>query len=76
MGLLTCLIQIIKVKFLIKYLGVSWTAVYEVIFAFLSSIYIDNEKICNFAKDKIIDFVYIFIISLIEINKKIKDDKK
>lgn len=67
MGLLTCLIQIIKVKFLIKYLGVNWTAVYEVIFAFLSSIYINNEKICNSAKDKIIDFVYIFIISLIEI---------
>lgn len=67
MGLLTCLIQIIKVKFLIKYLGVSWTAVYEVIFAFLSSIYINNEKICNSSKDKIIDFVYIFIISLIEI---------
>lgn len=67
MGLLTCLIQIIKVKFLIKYLGISWTAVYEVIFAFLSSIYINNEKICNSAKDKIIDFVYIFIISLIEI---------
>lgn len=67
MGLLTCLIQIIKVKFLIKYLGVNWTAVYEVIFAFLSSIYINDEKICNSAKDKIIDFVYIFIISLIEI---------
>ena len=67
MGLLTCLIQIIKVKFLIKYLGVSWTAIYEVIFTFLSSIYINNEKICNSAKDKIIDFVYIFITSLIEI---------
>lgn len=64
MSALITLVDIIKVKFLIKYLGINQTVIYVAIFAFMLSLYIFTA--INF--EKIIrDLICILGISLLEI---------